>query len=147
EVPVAVAEPSFSLRLFLLFGLVGLYVGIVPIGLGMAWFPFMRRLGTAAMNFVLALTVGLLLFLAVGTYLDATELAAGLPAFWQGLPMVLFVALGTLGVLLAVSQRRRGRSEDPLGTSYRIALGIGLQSARASCRLGVQQAGAGVTLH
>jgi hypothetical protein len=91
------------------FGLVGLYVGVVPVLLGLLWYPFMRRLSTQAMNFILALTIGLLVFLAIGTWLDAQEFAAELPAFWQGVPMVIFIALIALGVLLAVGAVRKDR--------------------------------------
>ena len=52
EIPVAVQTPSMSLTLFTRFGLVGLYVGIIPIVLGLLWYPFMRRLGGSAMNFI-----------------------------------------------------------------------------------------------
>lgn len=136
EVPVAMQAPTFSRNLFLLFGLVGFYVGIIPVGLGMLWFPFMRRLGNQAMNFVLALTVGLLLYLAVGTWLDAIEIATGLPAFWQGVPLVGFVALVTLGVLVAAGNVRRGAPGDALGTSYRIAFGIGLHNMGEGLAIG-----------
>jgi zinc transporter, ZIP family len=60
----------------------------------------MRRLSQQAMNFVLALTIGLLIFLAIGTWLDVLEFAAELPAFWQGVPMVALIALIALGVPL-----------------------------------------------
>ena len=70
----------------------GLYVGIVPIFLGVLWYPFMRRLSRSAMNFILALTVGLLVYLAIGTWLDANEFAAELPAFWQGVPLIIIIA-------------------------------------------------------
>jgi zinc transporter, ZIP family len=70
EIGVAVQSPLPSLNLLVQFGLVGLYVGIVPIFLGMLWYPFMRRLSAQAMNFILALTVGLLVYLAIGTWLD-----------------------------------------------------------------------------
>jgi zinc transporter ZupT len=136
EIPVAVETPQPSGELFARFGLVGLYVGIVPILLGMLWYPFMRHLGTRGMMFVLSLTVGLLVFLAVGTWLDAQEFAVELPAFWQGVPMVVFVALITLGVLLAVGSVRHGQESTPLGIAYRIALGIGLHNLGEGLAIG-----------
>lgn len=136
EVAVAVETPQVTPNLFLQFGLVGLYVGIVPIFLGMLWYPFMRRLSKSAMNFILALTVGLLVYLAIGTWLDANEFAAELPAFWQGIPLVLFIALITLGVLLAVGSVRRGAETTPLSLSYRIALGIGLHNLGEGLAIG-----------
>lgn len=136
EIPVAVQTPQPSTDLFLRFGLVGLYVGIVPVLLGMLWYPFMNRLGTQGMNFVLSLTVGLLVFLAIGTWLDALEFAEELPAFWQGVPMVALIALITLGTLLAIGGVQRGREISPLGISYRIALGIGLHNLGEGLAIG-----------
>lgn len=134
EIAVAVESPQPSFSLFLRFGLVGLYVGIVPVTLGLLWYPFMRRLGSSAMNFILSLTIGLLIFLAVSTWLDAMEFAAELPAFWQGAPMVIFVSLISLGVLLALSSRRGART--PLQVSYLIALGIGLHNLGEGLAIG-----------
>lgn len=136
EIAVAVASPQSSLALFWQFGLVGLYVGVVPVGLGMLWYPFMRRLSRQAMNFILALTIGLLIFLAIGTWLDALEFAAGLPAFWQGTPLVTFIALIALGLLLVVGARGNQQEQTPLAVSYLIALGIGLHNLGEGLAIG-----------
>jgi ZIP family zinc transporter len=136
EVGVAVETPAPSGNLFMQFGLIGLYVGIVPILLGMLWYPFMRRLGARAMMFILSLTVGLLLYLAIGTWLDANEFAAELPAFWQGVPLVIFVAVLTLGILLALGNGQKGTETTPLGIAYRIALGIGLHNLGEGLAIG-----------
>lgn len=136
EVAVAVETPAPSANLFVQFGLVGLYVGVVPILLGVLWYPFMRRLGGQAMNFILALTIGLLVYLAIGTWLDANEFAQQLPAFWQGVPLVIFIALISLGILLALGNRRKGEDSTPLSISYRIALGIGLHNLGEGLAIG-----------
>jgi ZIP family zinc transporter len=136
EVAVAVETPAPSANLFVQFGLVGLYVGVVPILLGVLWYPFMRRLGGQAMNFILALTIGLLVYLAIGTWLDANEFAQELPAFWQGVPLVIFIALISLGILLALGNLRKGQESSPLGISYRIALGIGLHNLGEGLAIG-----------
>lgn len=136
EVAVAVESPKPSTDLFVQFGLVGLYVGIVPVFLGMLWYPFMRQLGSRALMFILSLTVGLLVYLAIGTWLDANEFAAELPAFWQGVPMVLFIALIVLGGLLAFGSIRGGQESTPLGISYRIAMGIGLHNLGEGLAIG-----------
>src|SRR3712207_2863755 len=59
EVPVAVLTPRFSGETFVRYALLGTYVGVIPVALGLLWYPFLRRLGTSGINFVLALTVGL----------------------------------------------------------------------------------------
>jgi zinc transporter ZupT len=135
EIPVAVETPAPSLTLFTRFGLVGFYVGVIPVLLGVLWYPFMRRLSRSAMDFILALTVGLLIFLAVGTWLDALEFAAELPAFWQGVPMIVFVAAVTLGTLLAIGSRSGGE-RSPLQIAYLIALGIGLHNLGEGLAIG-----------
>ena len=136
EIAAAVQTPQPSLDLFIRFGLVGLYVGIVPVALGMLWYPFLRRLGRTAMNFILCLTIGLLVYLAVGTWLDALEFAAALPVFWQGTPLVLFIALATLGVLAAIGGGKRDAERSPLQVSYLIALGIGLHNLGEGLAIG-----------
>lgn len=135
EIPVAALTPRLDSSLFARFGLVGLYVGVVPVVLGMLWFPWMRRLSGGAMNFILALTVGLLVYLAIGTWLDAQEFAAELPAFWQGAPAVALIALIAVGALLAVGGKRKA-DEAPLGLSYRIAVGIGLHNLGEGLAIG-----------
>lgn len=139
EIPVAVESPKPTASLFGRFGLVGVYVGLVPVLLGVLWYPFMRRMGRRSMDFVLALTVGLLLFLAVGTWLDAVEFAAELAVFWQGVPLVIFVALGSLGLLVAVTRKRGGDTQgetSSLTLSYTIALGIGLHNLGEGLAIG-----------
>ena len=136
EIAAAVESPQPSFNLFWRFGLVGVYVGVVPVLLGMLWYPFMRRLGRQAMNFILALTIGLLIFLAVGTWLDALEFAAELPAFWQGVPMVVFIALLALGALLVIGNRNPQYERSPLALAYLIALGIGLHNLGEGLAIG-----------
>lgn len=136
EIPIAVETPKPSLSLFARFGLVGVYVGIVPVVLGMLWYPFLRRLDRKGMNFVLSLTVGLLVFLAVGTWLDALEFAEQLPAFWQGVPMVFFVALLSLGALLAIGSVRKAGANNPAGLAALIAFGIGLHNLGEGLAIG-----------
>ena len=43
-IPVAVNTPTIDLRAFLNFALIGIYIGIIPVGLGLMWQPFMRGL-------------------------------------------------------------------------------------------------------
>lgn len=138
EVPLAVLTPGFSADTFLRYALIGFYVGVVPVSLGLLWFPFLRRLGVAGMNFVLALTVGLLAFLVLDTLLEAVEVAGRLPGVFSGVPMVILLSLLTLlGLLGAERLFRRGREEaSRLGVSYRVAFGIGLHNLGEGLAIG-----------
>jgi zinc transporter, ZIP family len=138
EVPVAVLTPQFSGETFWRYALIGTYVGVIPVALGLLWYPFLRRLGSSGMNFVLALTVGLLAFLVVDTLEEAVEVAAALPGIFSGIPLVILLTLLTLLGLLGTERLlRRGREESSrLGTSYRIALGIGLHNLGEGLAIG-----------
>ncbi len=138
EVPVAVLTPQFSGETFWSYALIGTYVGVIPVALGLLWYPFLRRLGSAGMNFVLAMTVGLLAFLVIDTLEEAMEVAAELPGVFSGVPLVVLLTLLTLLGLVGMERLlRRGREETSrLGTSYRIALGIGLHNLGEGLAIG-----------
>jgi zinc transporter, ZIP family len=138
EVPVAVLTPRFSSETFWSYALIGTYVGVIPVALGLLWYPFLRRLGSAGMNFVLAMTVGLLAFLVIDTLEEAMEVAAELPGVFSGVPLVVLLTLLTLLGLVGMERLlRRGREEaSRLGTSYRIALGIGLHNLGEGLAIG-----------
>lgn len=135
EVEVATESPSAGAGTLLNYGLLGIYVGIIPVTLGMLWYPFLRQIDRKWMNAILALTVGLLVFLLVDTLLEALEIAAELPGVFQGIPVVVFGTLFSLGILLAVS-RRRGRDGSPLAIATIIALGIGLHNLGEGLAIG-----------
>ena len=126
EVDVAVQSPQTSAATFIAYGLLGIYVGVIPVALGMLWYPFLRRIDRKWVNAFLALTIGLLVFLFVDTVLEALEIAAEMPGVFQGIPVVVFGTLFALGGLLAVSRRPGGGS--PLAIATFIALGIGLHN-------------------
>ncbi|MCA9998954.1 MAG: ZIP family metal transporter [Anaerolineales bacterium] len=125
EVEVAVQSPQTSSATFVNYGLLGIYVGVIPVALGMLWYPFMRRVDQKWVNAFLALTIGLLVFLFIDTILEAVEISAALPGIYQGIPLVIFGTLLSLGILLAVSQRR---GSTPTAVATFIALGIGLHN-------------------
>jgi len=58
------------------FAIIGTYVGIIPVMIGLLWLPFIKRISKAKYNFFLAITVGLLLFLGIDAIEEATEVSA-----------------------------------------------------------------------
>jgi zinc transporter ZupT len=142
EVPLAIETPTPGLQEFLAYGLLGVYVGIIPVGLGMLFYPAMRKMGRKWLGVLLSLTVGLLVFLLVDTLFEALEIANELPGVFQGIPLVLFAALLTWLVLLAISaQRRKSTGSDPAKQAVylaaMIALGIGLHNLGEGLAIGV----------
>jgi zinc transporter ZupT len=141
EVKLATLTPELGLGQFAAYGLLGVYVGIIPVALGMLWFPTMRRLGRRWLGGILALTLGLLFFLLIDMLLEAFEVSQALPAFLQGVTLTLFAALFTWLVLLAIRNRGgQARSQAPLQRGVRlatlIALGIGLHNLGEGLAIG-----------
>jgi zinc transporter ZupT len=130
-IPVAVQSPALSRQTAAVFALIGLYVGVLPVTIGLLWYPFVRRLGRAGLEFVLALTVGLLAYLLIDTTGEALEQAAAIPASYQGLLIVAFGAVAAYLALESVGRWLRGRRADVSGgwtLALLVAVGIGLHN-------------------
>lgn len=140
EVAAATLTPVPGLKEFVAYGLLGVYVGILPIVLGFLWFPAMKKLGRRGMGAILALTLGLLIFLLVDTVLEALEVAGDIPGVFQGRPLALFAALLTWLGLMAIGARRGQQKADPakqrLYVATLIALGIGLHNLGEGLAIG-----------
>ncbi|CAA9449384.1 MAG: Zinc transporter, ZIP family [uncultured Rubrobacteraceae bacterium] len=136
EVPLAVLTPGFSADILGRYALIGFYVGVIPVSLGLLFYPFLRRVGTAGMNFVLALTIGLLAYLVIDTLFEAMEIAGELPGFLSGVPLVLLLASLTVVFGLLGSKLLSRREQTGLPTSYRISGGIGLHNLGEGLAIG-----------
>jgi zinc transporter ZupT len=133
EIPVASETPRPGLKQFGLYGLIGVFVGIVPVALGMLWFPALRRFSRRWVDAVLALTLGLLVFLFVDTLGEGLESTHALPGVLQGVSLFILAALLTWLALLAISSSRRGANAAPPATggwflALLIALSIGMHN-------------------
>jgi ZIP family zinc transporter len=134
-IDVAVPTPQLTSGLLGAYGLVGLFVGVVPVALGMLFFPALRAAGGRGFTFALALTIGLLLFLLVDTFEEALELAAEAAPELHVPTLVWLIAALTTGLLLAVGRRRRGELTG-IGLAAAIALGIGLHNLGEGLAIG-----------
>jgi zinc transporter, ZIP family len=138
-IEVAVATPRPSGRFLAAFTLIGLYVGVLPVALGLAWYPLVHRLGRRGLDFALALTVGLLLFLLVDAAHDGLEIAAGMPASYQGVVLFVIAAGFAFLAIEVLGERLRARA-GALGaawaTALLIALGIGLHNFAEGLAIG-----------
>ncbi|HEY7667054.1 MAG TPA: ZIP family metal transporter [Actinomycetota bacterium] len=137
EIAVATETPQATPGWLVRLALLGFYVGVVPVALGLATYPLLARLGRRGIDFLLALTVGLLVFLVIDTMTEALELAAEAAAGFHATVLVWIVALSTLAGLLAFTAGRRRRGAlGPLAVSFFIALGIGLHNLGEGLAIG-----------
>lgn len=126
EITVAVPTPKATASQLYIQALVGAIVGLLPVALGLMFYPAMRSVGRDGLYFLLALTVGLLAFLLIDVVLEAQEIAASAAALFQGPAMVWLAALASFLLLMAIG-RWRGQPEG-LALAFHIALGIGLHN-------------------
>src|SRR5918994_5252614 len=82
EIPVAAETPEADPGFYGLMGLLGVYVGVIPVSLGMLWLPFVRRIREEWVRILIAFTIGLLAFLGIEATLEGVETAGeGAQAF------------------------------------------------------------------
>ncbi len=140
EIPVAFNTPEPSSKTFWSFALIGLYVGVIPVFLGIFWFPVLRQLGRRWMAFLMALTAGLLIFLGLDTLVEALEAAAEAPGPFQGIGLIGIGAVATFLLLDALSRKQISAGGDEsarrLSLAYMIALGIGIHNLGEGLAIG-----------
>jgi ZIP family zinc transporter len=141
EIEAAALTPDVDRDAVLIYALLGLYIGVIPVCVGLLWFPALQRAGRTVLTFVLAFTIGLLAFLLLDTVAEGFELAQAAPAAFDGLGLFVLGAvaaiLGLTAVGEVISRRASAKTKSPetaspetaaLGLAYLIALGIGLHN-------------------
>lgn len=140
EIPVAFKTPAPNSNTFWSFALIGLYVGVIPVFLGIFWFPALRQLDRRWMIFLMALTAGLLIFLGLDTFVEALENAAMAPSPFQGIGLIGIGGVATFLLLDALSRKQVNAGGDEtnrrLSLAYMIALGIGIHNLGEGLAIG-----------
>lgn len=142
EIGVATETPKFNFLFFKTFVLLGLYVGVIPVLLGLLWFPFLRRLQGKGYMFLLSLTIGFLIFLGVDTLAESFKLIEDLPGTFNGIGILVIGFLLAILTLSAVSHKteniskEKGEHYQALIWGYLIALGIGLHNLGEGLAIG-----------
>jgi zinc transporter ZupT len=143
EIAAAVETPSASPKGFSGYALVGFLVGIVPVALGLLWLPSLRRAAPQWLAAFMALTGGLLVFLALDALAEALERQAVLPGAIGGPGLVLFGLATSYLALTFLAQRLgtaggtpRGTALGGLGLATLVAVGIGLHNLGEGLAIG-----------
>ena len=143
QIPAAVATPTAGPRFLGTMALLGTYVGIIPVLLGMMLLPLMRRAGRGVVRGLLAVTVGLLGFLVIDGTAEGFELAEGTGGAFGGAVLVVVGAVLAFLALTGVDrwlrerqQRAGGRAGDGLRLALVIAVGIGLHNLGEGLAIG-----------
>ena len=144
EIAVAVESPRPDAGYFLTFALIGLYVGVIPVALGLLWFPLASRIGPTGLDVLLALTLGLLAFLLIDTIEEGFDAVALLPSSFQGTALFVAAAVGSWLALDLVGARLKARRARSAATAaspgavvaLMVAVGIGLHNLGEGLAIG-----------
>lgn len=139
EIPAAVETPETGASFYGLMTLLGIYVGVIPVALGMLWLPWVRRIPPEWLRAVMALTVGLLAYLAIDATLEGVELAGGGSQAFGGAALVLLGGVVSYLVLSGVGawiDDRRTASSTGMRLALLVALGIGLHNLGEGLAIG-----------
>ena len=144
EIPVALETPRAGRRHLLIFAFIGLMVGVIPVALGLLWFPVVRTLGRTGLDAVLAFTIGLLLFLVLDGTEEGLESSALLPGTFHGTALFVLCAAAaytTLELVGAWLKRRKAALRgDGVASGWPLALmiavGIGLHNFSEGLAIG-----------
>lgn len=125
-----------------LFALLGTYVGIIPVLIGLLWYPFIRRLSQPKYNFFLSLTAGLLLFLGIDALIESNEMALeNVAGAFRGQLLIATAAMVSFLVLMYVSEKlvdgSKGRIlQRSFAIALMVAIGIGLHNLGEGLAIG-----------
>ena len=151
-IPVATETPEADLDFYALMALLGIYVGVIPVSLGMLWLPFLGRLGQRWIGALIAFTVGLLAFLAIDAGLEGLEIAAEAPAAFGGAGLVFIGALVAYLALAGVDAYLAGRraaaraGADARGSAGTAASGGAYLALLVAIGIGLHNLGEGLAI-
>jgi zinc transporter, ZIP family len=145
-IDVAAETPEADASFFGLMALLGVYVGVIPVSLGMLWLPFVRRVGEQWLRILIAFTVGLLAFLAVDAALEGLEIAGEGTAAFGGAELVFLGALLAYLALAGIDAWLSGHRERAVAAggarargpylALMVAIGIGLHNLGEGLAIG-----------
>ena len=138
EIPIAVETPEADVGFYGLMALLGLYVGVIPVALGMLWLPWIRRVGAGALRVVMGVTVGLLGFLAIDATLEGLELSGEGSQAFGGAALVFVGALFAYLALSAITAWLGARGGGRV--ALMVAIGIGLHNMGEGVAIGAAYA-------
>jgi zinc transporter ZupT len=144
-IEAATETPGADIGFYGLMALIGIYVGVIPVAIGMLWLPWIRGVDARWMRFLLAFTIGLLAFLGVDALLEGTEIAGEGAAAFGGAALVWLGAAAAYLALAGVEAWLRGRRDEDEAASgtglgfraaFLVALGIGLHNLGEGLAIG-----------
>ena len=134
EIESAAPALEFTPELAIFFAIIGTYVGIIPVMIGLLWLPFIKKISKQKYHFFLALTAGLLLFLAIDSIEESIEVSnENLANSFNGSLLVATVVVLSFLTLYYLGNKIVAKADSlnfskPVAIGLMISIGIGLHN-------------------
>jgi zinc transporter, ZIP family len=143
SIDAAVESPDVGGGFYGLMTLLGIYVGVIPVTLGMLFMPMLRRVSEHWVRLFMAVTIGLLAFLVIDGGLEGIEIAQESSGAFGGVELVFLGAALAYLALTAVDrrlkagiERKRAAGAGAFRLSLMVAVGIGLHNLGEGLAIG-----------
>jgi zinc transporter ZupT len=105
-IDVAALAPTPDIQQASFFAVIGTYVGVIPVLIGLLWYPFIKRMSKNKYNFFLSLTMGLLVFLGIDAIVEGNEIAGeNVAKAFNGQVLIAMVAIISFLALSYISEK------------------------------------------
>lgn len=138
EAATPTMKPSIELASY--FAVIGTYVGIIPVMIGLLWFPFIAKMSPVKYKFFLALTAGLLIFLGIDAIEEGFEISSErLSGAFNGQLLIATVVVGSFVGLYYTAEKlvsRVSSASKSVAIALMVAIGIGLHNLGEGLAIG-----------
>ena len=118
SVEAAALAPTPNIEQASYFAIIGIYVGVIPVLIGLLWFPFIKNLSMNKYKFFLSLTAGLLVFLGIDALVESNEIVQqNIAAAFNGQVLIVMITIISFLVLLYVSGKLVDRAKMTSGAN------------------------------
>jgi zinc transporter, ZIP family len=110
-IEAAAPSPNPDTEQIVFFAVIGIYVGIIPVMIGLLWYPFIRSMSRNKYNFFLSLTAGLLVFLGIDALIESNEISTDIVSpIFNGQMLIVIVTTISFIALLYTSEKLTQRA-------------------------------------
>ncbi len=135
NIEAAASTPVPNLDFILILGLIGVFIGVIPVFLGLLWLPFLKKSNESSYRFFLMLTLGLLFFLGIDSLEEAISVSGSVPDSLNATGVIVLGFSAAFLITYAASRRggKSGKSKDNPNAAldaiaFSIAVGIGVHN-------------------
>jgi ZIP family zinc transporter len=135
-IELATLTPTTDARYVGTFTAIGIYVGVIPVAIGLLWLPLLAGASKRWLRFSLALTGGLLVFIAAEAFFEALEVAESVASGFNGDMLVVLGFAGALLLLQSIGNSAGQTTDKGFQMALLVAIGIGLHNMAEGLAIG-----------